>query len=112
MSDIHVYTPNDDHYAALEQIATNTGAAKSAATERYNDIAEAYNGAGIDSYISIPDKGLRLSNLEKVFFNRGLARDKDYKLSRPTVDITGKKLHRDDRPVLIRKLTDAVMRIV
>jgi hypothetical protein len=112
MNGIHIYTPDDDNYDALEKIATNTGTAKSAATERYNDIAEAYNGAATESYISIPDRGLRLSNLEKVFFNRGLARDRDYKLSRPTVDINGEKLHRDDRPVLIRKLTDAVMRIV
>jgi hypothetical protein len=112
MNGIQMYNPGDDNYEAVEQVVTAAGSAKSAATERYNEIAEAFNAANTDAYLSILDKDMRLSNLEKVFFNRGLVRDTDYTLSRPAVDIGGKKLHREERPVLIRKLSNAVMRVV
>jgi hypothetical protein len=112
MSDIQTYNPGDENYAAVKQVVAAAGSAKSAATERYNEIAEAFNSANVETYLSILDKDMRLSNLEKVFFNRGLVRDTDYTLSRPAVDIGGKKLHREERPVLICKLSNAVMRVV
>jgi hypothetical protein len=112
MSRIQVYAPGDDNYDEVEKAAQAAGTAKTAATERYNEIANAYNAADPGSYLSMPDSDLRISNLEKVFFNRGLVRDADYLISRPAVDLHGKRLHRDARPVLIRKLTDTVMRVV
>ena len=113
MTGIQVYFPDDEDYDAIDRVVTQQGAARSTATKHYNEIAEAYNSSDVGSYLSLGDKDLRLSNVEKVFFNRGLVRDTDYSLSRPSVDITGKKkLRRDERPARLQRLTDAVMRIV
>lgn len=112
MSEIEVFEPGTEAHGTVAEAVSKSSMSKIAATEHYNAIAVAYNGSSIEAYIRIDGKGIRLSNLEKVFFNRGIIRDTDYTLFRPNVDVDGKRLHREDRPVLLQKLTDAVMRIV
>lgn len=112
MGHITSYVPGDENYDKIAQTIQPQGTAKSAATERYNEISEAYNQLPIHGYLSLHWQGIRMSNLEKVLFNRGIVRDRDYTLSRSAVDLEGKKLHRDDRPVLIQRFTETAMRVV
>ena len=112
MSGIETFEPGSEEHNLVTETVSKTAMSKTGATVRYNEIANAYNAASLGAYVSITGGDLRMSNLEKVFFNRGVHRDVDYSLFRPTVDVEGKRLHRDVRPVLLQKLTDAVMRTV
>ena len=113
MSNISIIPPDSELYEDISGSLKATKKRRHAITELYNEISEAYNRAEVDGFLvieSIEDK--RLSNLEKVFLNRGLKRHIDYEIYRPLVDKQGVTIPKEQRKTLMKKLTDTVLRVV
>ena len=77
----------------------------------YNEIAERYNEAAVDSVIKITnDMNVLRHNLVRIVENRGLVQDVDFILTEIKRDLQGNKIK---EPIfLMKKLSDLDMRLV
>ena len=77
----------------------------------YNDIAERYNEAAVESVIKITnDMNVLKHNLVRIVENRGLVQDVDFILTELKKDLQGNKLK---EPVfLMKKISTVDMRLV
>lgn len=96
-------------YEALTSEGRVRGALGQPSTILYDSVALRYNECdpGDLFMFNLPTKP-ELFNLRKNFRARGL-KETDYRLFRPLVDETGKRYHRDRRPVAVQRLTNARM---
>lgn len=110
---IEILSPGDDLYDSVNEALQVTKNKRKETTVLYNGIAEAYNSAEVEDFLVIDEvNDRRISNLEKVFSNRGLRRYVDYDLYRPTTDKSGEPIRRADRKTLIKRLSMSMMRVV
>lgn len=112
-SKIMVISPDSDMHAQLTGSLNATRKRRHATTALYNDVAEAYNHCEIDGFVVVDNlNDKRVSNLEKVFLNRGLTRYADYDIYRPVMDARGNPIAKDQRKTLLKRMTDTLMRVV
>ena len=112
-SRILVIEPDTDMHEQLSGSLQATRKRRHATTALYNEIAEAYNRCEVEGFVvadGLNDK--RISNLEKVFSNRGLTRYADYDVYRPTMDAEGITIPKDQRKTLIKRMNETLMRVV
>lgn len=113
MTKIRVIEPDTEQYEMLSGSLQTTRRRRHASTSLYNDIAEAYNQLEIEAMLLIEElSDKRISNLEKVFTNRGLVRYTDFDIFRPATDTAGNPIPKESRKTLIKRLTEALMRVV
>lgn len=110
---IVVIDPESELHEQLTGSLQATRKRNHATTALYNSIAEAYNRCEIDGFVVVSDlNDKRISNLEKVFNNRGLTRSEDYDIFRPTIDAEGTPIPKAKRKTLLKRMSDAMMRVV
>ena len=112
-SKIQVIDPSSELYERISGSLQQTKRRRHATTSLYNEVSEAYNRTEVEGFIVVDElNDKRLSNLEKVFLNRGLVRYVDYDVFRPTVDAEGNPITKENRKTLIKRMTDVLMRVV
>ena len=113
MTKIRAIEPDSEAYDMINGSLQTTRRRRHASTPLYNDVATAYNQLEVEGFLLIDDLNhKRISNLEKVLTNRGLVRYTDYDLYRPSIDNSGNPIPKDQRKTLIKRLTEALMRVV
>ena len=89
-------------------------ARRSKSSVMYNKLAKDYNKATVGSFITVKNlsNANSLSNMEKILHNRGLVRDEDYVMFKPTEDEKGNKVLPKNRPIVIHKRTEKNLRTI
>lgn len=76
----------------------------------YNQLANAYDKAEVGSVLILGESHhLQTSNVITVIVARGLANKTDFTMNKAIRDTNGKRLVREDRNLLMTKLTDTPM---
>jgi hypothetical protein len=110
---IMIIEPETEMHARLTGSLQATRKRSHATTTLYNAVAEAYNKCEVEGYIVVTDlNDKRVSNLEKVFLNRGLSRNVDFEIYRPTCDESGAPIPKSKRKTLLKKISATLMRVV
>lgn len=78
----------------------------------YNELAVSYNALAVGEYLRIYEEKTNKHNYIKIFSNRGVEVDIDYKIFRVSRDAEGNLLAPDDRSTALKKLSSKVMRVI
>ena len=104
-TEVAVLKPGTDEHAAAE-FSIDTAVNHQSKKFDYNKLALAYNGAPVGSVLVLGNSNhLQTSNVVTILVARGLISKRDFNLNKAIRDVNGKRLAKEDRNLLMKKLT-------
>lgn len=111
MSNTTVIKPGDPAYSDFNRLVSRR--APGERRFRYDDFAREYNDAPVSSFIIMHGSThMKVSNVHHVLENRGLEKDSDYAITRPTRSTDGVPIPKGKRRLVVEKLRATAMEIL